>query len=201
MHTMDGGDTAGGLPDGAHINNANFNTPPDGTLADHADVPQPGTRYIAASSSDAFDNIGHEFTHGLSNRLVVDSMGNSTLNSYQGGAMGEGWSDFYSFDYLLSHQLVTNDRGKSGELMYDRYLSQEPRLHPQPRPSTARSASTRRLCKQIDGVGVGGYTLRRHRRPARPPRCTPPARSGPRRCGTSTSGSATRSRCAWSPPR
>ncbi len=64
--------------------------------------------YLAASSTEAFDNIGHEYTHGLSNRLVVDSMGFSTLNSYQAGAMGEGWGDFYSFDYLVTKQIATD---------------------------------------------------------------------------------------------
>lgn len=155
VHTMDGGNTADGLPDGAHTNNANFNTPPDG---------QPPTMqmylnqapYLAASSSNAFDNIGHEFTHGLSNRLVVDSQGNSTLNSYQAGAMGEAWGDFYSFDYLHTKGLA-KDTGAAGELMYDRYLSKD--------RAFTRSAAIdcpvdrdARLCKQIEEGGVGGYT-------------------------------------------
>ena len=44
----------------------------------------------------------HEYTHGLSNRLVVDADGNSTLNSIQAGAMGEAWSDCYAMDYLVN---------------------------------------------------------------------------------------------------
>ncbi len=156
VHTMDGGATAKGLPDGAHTNNANFNTPPDGQ-SPIMQMYLNQAPYIAASSSDAFDNIGHEYTHGLSNRLVVDPLGNSTLNSYQGGAMGEGWSDFYSFDYLLAHRLVT-DTKKSGELMYDRYLSRN-RAFTRSQAIDCAVGADARLCKQMDGVGVGGYTF------------------------------------------
>lgn len=155
VQTMDGANTAAGLPDDGHINNANFNTPPDG---------QPPVMqmylnrapYLAASSSNAFDNIGHEFTHGLSNRLVVDSTGNSTLNSYQAGGMGEGWGDFYSFDYLLSHKLTKNT-SKSGELMYDRYLSKN-RAMTRSEAIDCAVGKDAPLCQQVDGVGVGGYT-------------------------------------------
>ena len=42
----------------------------------------------------------HEYTHGLSNRLVVDPSGNSTLGNIQAGAMGEAWSDWYAMDFL-----------------------------------------------------------------------------------------------------
>ncbi|CAN5608437.1 hypothetical protein BH11ACT8_BH11ACT8_26040 [soil metagenome] len=156
VQTMDGGNTAGGLPDGAHVNNANFNTPPDGQ-APIMQMYLNYSPYLAASSSNAFDNIGHEYTHGLSNRLVVDSLGNSTLNSYQGGGMGEGWSDFYSFDYLLAHKLITNDPNKSGELMYDRYLSKD-RAYTRSEAIDCAVGDNARLCKQVGGVGVGGYT-------------------------------------------
>lgn len=158
VHTMDGADTADGLPDGGHVNNANFNTPPDGTSPIMQMYLNQGPGYLAASSTEAFDNIGHEYTHGLSNRLVVDSMGFSTLTSYQGGAMGEGWSDFYSFDYLVTKGLVRNDRRVDGELVYDRYLTKN-------RPYTRTAAidcavrpSTADLCLQLDGSATAGYT-------------------------------------------
>lgn len=156
VQTMDGGSTADGLPDGGHVNNANFNTPPDGQ-APIMQMYLNYSPYLAASSSNAFDNIGHEFTHGLSNRLVVDSGGNSTLNSYQAGGMGEGWGDFYSFDYLLAHHLIKNDPKKSGELMYDRYLSKD-RAYTRSQAIDCAVGDDARLCKQVDGVGVGGYT-------------------------------------------
>lgn len=158
VNTMDGADTADGLPDGAHVNNANFNTPPDGTSPTMQMYLNQAPGYLAASSTEALDNIGHEYTHGLSNRLVVDSMGFSTLSSYQAGAMGEGWSDFYSFDYLLTKGLVSNKNRVSGELMYDRYLTKN-------RPFTRTAAidcsvraSKAPLCLQLDGDKTAGYT-------------------------------------------
>ena len=39
----------------------------------------------------------HEYTHGLSNRLVGGGVGISAL---QPGGMGEGWSDFYGLALL-----------------------------------------------------------------------------------------------------
>jgi hypothetical protein len=52
--------------------------------------------FIAAMGSDEADIVYHENTHGLSNRLVVDAQGNSTLGNLQAGSMGEAWSDWYA---------------------------------------------------------------------------------------------------------
>lgn len=151
VHIMDGADTADGLPDGNHVNNANFSTPPDGTPP-VMQMYLNQAPYLAASSTNAFDNIGHEYTHGLSNRLVVDAQGFSTLNSYQAGAMGEGWSDFYSFDYLVHKGLVKNKQNVSGELMYDRYLSKD-RTYTRSQAIDCKIGKESRLCPG------GGYTF------------------------------------------
>ncbi len=121
LNGLDGAATDHGFPDGNHVNNANFNTPPDGRKP-RMQMYLNYSPYLAASSSDDFLTLGHEFTHGLSNRLVVNSNNRSTLNSYQAGAMGEGWSDFYAFDYLLARQLTTNTDAP-GELSLDLYLA------------------------------------------------------------------------------
>ena len=60
----------------------------------------------------------HEYTHGLSNRLVVDAGGNSTLISLQAGAMGEAWSDYYALDYLVTKGMVT-DTARNGEVLFE----------------------------------------------------------------------------------
>ncbi|MEZ5094181.1 M36 family metallopeptidase [Nocardioides sp.] len=108
--TMDGANTAGGVPDGAHLDNANMETPPDG-MAPRMQMylqHQPGTSYPdgdpfpANNTGDEGDTVYHEYTHGLSNRLVVDPTGNSGLLGQQAGSMGEAWSDFYAFDYLVA---------------------------------------------------------------------------------------------------
>jgi hypothetical protein len=44
----------------------------------------------------AFDStvVFHEFTHGITNRLVGGGMNQNSLDSPQSGGMGEGWSDY-----------------------------------------------------------------------------------------------------------
>ena len=59
-----------------------------------------GDPFLPANGGDEADIVYHEYTHGLSNRLVVDSTGNSTLLSQQAASMGEAWSDWYAMDYL-----------------------------------------------------------------------------------------------------
>jgi hypothetical protein len=54
----------------------------------------------AANGGDDAEVVYHEYTHGLSNRLVTTPDGVGALNSAQSGAMGEGWSDWYALDFL-----------------------------------------------------------------------------------------------------
>jgi hypothetical protein len=129
LQTLDGANTDGGLPDGNHIDNANMATPPDGT----APTMQmylwhfPGTTdaqdpYVPSSGAFDASILLHEYTHGLSNRLVVDAMGNSTLNSIQAGSMGEAWSDYYAEDYLTYQGFETNT-SKDGEILEGKYIT------------------------------------------------------------------------------
>jgi hypothetical protein len=128
LHALDGADTAAGFPDALHVNNANMATPPDGIppvmqmflfrTPGSTDEQQP--RLPASSSFDP-SVIQHEYVHGLSNRLVVDAGGNSTIASVQAGAMGEGWSDYYAMDHL-AHQGLQPDTAAPGEMLLGRYL-------------------------------------------------------------------------------
>ena len=111
--TSNGADSGNGLPDGNHIDQSVMATPPDGqapTLQLHLQH-QPGTSYptgdpyAPTNTGDQADTVYHEYAHGLSNRLVVDAHGNSTLGDVQAGAMGEGWSDWYAMDYLVAERL------------------------------------------------------------------------------------------------
>ena len=82
--------------DGGGTNNANFSTPPDGS---------PGRMQMYVFTGPTPDRDGdfdaeimiHEYTHGLSNRLVGGGVGISAL---QTRGMGEGWSDFYALCLL-----------------------------------------------------------------------------------------------------
>lgn len=82
-------------------NNANFSTPPDGS--------QPVMRMFEFDETNPFrdsdlaaDVIAHEYGHGVTNRLIGNGNG---LGGFQGGAMGEGWSDFQS---LMVHARATD---------------------------------------------------------------------------------------------
>jgi Fungalysin metallopeptidase (M36)/Viral BACON domain/Fungalysin/Thermolysin Propeptide Motif len=82
--------------DGSGTNNANFSTPADGS---------PGRMQMYNFTGPNPDRDGdfdqeiiiHEYTHGLSNRLVGGGVGMSALQSR---GMGEGWSDFYGLCLL-----------------------------------------------------------------------------------------------------
>jgi hypothetical protein len=128
LNALDGANTDNGLPDGAHIDNANMSTPPEGNppLMQMYLFHFPGTTdeeepYLPTSSAFDPSVIYHEYTHGLSNRLVVDADGNSTLLSLQSRSMGEAWSDYYAMDYLVSQGLEP-DTNASGEVLEGKYL-------------------------------------------------------------------------------
>jgi extracellular elastinolytic metalloproteinase len=103
----DGANTAGGLPDSNHQLNANMSTQQDGVPPRMQMYLFPGTGLNntspSANGGDDASVIYHEYTHGLSHRLVKLPNGLPALNSFQANAMGEAWSDWYAMDYLVSH--------------------------------------------------------------------------------------------------
>jgi len=83
--------------DGSGFNNANFSTPPDGGAGRMQMYLFDGPSPDRDGDLDA-EVMCHEYTHGLSNRLLGGGVGISEL---QPRGMGEGWSDFYA-ESLLS---------------------------------------------------------------------------------------------------
>jgi extracellular elastinolytic metalloproteinase len=129
LQTLDGADTANGFPDANHIDNANMATPPDGTpptmqmyLWHYPGTTDAQDPYVPGSGAFDASILLHEYTHGLSNRLVVDASGNSTLNSIQAGSMGEAWSDYYAEDYL-TYKGFENNTSKDGEILEGKYIT------------------------------------------------------------------------------
>ncbi len=130
----DGGGNTVGLPDPLHTDNANMATPPDGTsprmqmylwhdpLTDFLTGDPTVDPFLPSSGSDEADIVYHEYTHGLSNRLVVDGFGNSTLGNFQAGSMGEAWSDWYAMDFLVNQGYFT-DTAADGELRIGPYVA------------------------------------------------------------------------------
>ena len=119
---LDGADTARdpdtdelvGLPDQDHFNNANFTTLPEGEpglMQIYLWQPDPNSSNDFGGYDGANDAslVYHEYTHGLSNRLVTDAQGFGALNTAQAGALGEGWSDFYAMDFIEAEGHETDD--------------------------------------------------------------------------------------------
>ncbi|MFM2082107.1 MAG: hypothetical protein RL380_798 [Verrucomicrobiota bacterium] len=82
--------------DGSGVNNANMSTPADGGAPRMQMYVFSGPTPRRDGDLDA-DIILHEYTHGLSGRLVGGGIGISAL---QTSGMGEGWSDFYALALL-----------------------------------------------------------------------------------------------------
>jgi hypothetical protein len=152
----DGANTANGLPDANHVDNANMNTPPDGTpprMQMYLFVPS--ARFLAGNSGDESDVVYHEYTHGLSNRLVVDADGLSTLGDVQAGAMGEAWSDWYAMDYLADKGLQ-KDTKTIGDVRVGRYVDGGGTIRSEPLDCPV--GTTAAACPGTPSAGPGGYT-------------------------------------------
>lgn len=82
--------------DGGGTNNANFSTPPDGS------APRMQMYLWSGGYDGDFDQtvILHEYTHGLSTRLIGGPDYVDGLTGPQSGGMGEGWSDWYALTVL-----------------------------------------------------------------------------------------------------
>jgi extracellular elastinolytic metalloproteinase len=103
--TLVGADLRGnGKP--ALLNNSTMYAPPDGRpglmslylfrrTQEDREVP-------AADAAGDASVIFHEYTHGLSARLVTMPDGSEALFGPQSGALSEGWSDWYALDALVA---------------------------------------------------------------------------------------------------
>jgi hypothetical protein len=171
-HAGDGADTGVSgeflglhMPDLDHVNNANMFTPPDGQS------PQMQmylfTSFTGNFNSDPTPDVNggddasvvyHEYTHGLSNRLITYANGWGALDSFQSGAMGEGWSDWYAMDFLVGEGFAPNT-GAVGDVKLDRYVGNNlPTLRTEGLDCPVVSATS--ACPGGDDTGSdGGYTL------------------------------------------
>ena len=152
----DGANTADGLPDNNHVDNANMSTPPDGIpprMQMYLFVPS--SRFLTGNSGDESDVVYHEYTHGLSNRLVVDAGGVSTLGDVQAGAMGEAWSDWYAMDYLVDKGLE-KDTKALGEVRVGKYVTGGATIRTEPLDCPVGAVGA--ACPGTTAAGPGGYT-------------------------------------------
>jgi extracellular elastinolytic metalloproteinase len=163
--SLDGADSEGdGGPDFNHVNNANMNTPPDGQsprmqlfLFEYSEA----TPYFDYNGDDAA-TVWHEYTHGLSNRLVVDESGEGALNSAHAGAMGEAWSDWYAEDLLVREGLETDSPDLSGEIDLGEpsdAIRHATRFSAIDCPVGQGSSDPESACPGGVSTGPGGFTL------------------------------------------
>ncbi|MGC4111104.1 MAG: M36 family metallopeptidase [Nocardioides sp.] len=153
-----------GLPDEEHVDDAYMVTPPDGTsptmhlFLNH----RPFHGYPRAdpwsptNTADAADTVFHEYTHGLSGRLVVDVRGRGTLDPVQGDSMGEAWSDWYALDYLVDRHLQ-RDRPGLADVRMGRYEGAG-MLEDRTEPIDCRVGQATTSCTGGDSGHGGGYT-------------------------------------------
>jgi extracellular elastinolytic metalloproteinase len=111
-----------------------------------------GTSYDVNPADDALV-VYHEYTHGMTNRLVTDGSGFPALNGAQPGAMDEGFADFYALD-ALNGQGFEPDSAAPGELAAGKYEHDALRTQPFDCPVGAAPAA----CPGTPGAGSGGYT-------------------------------------------
>ncbi|MEV6635689.1 M36 family metallopeptidase [Actinoplanes sp. NPDC051470] len=106
-------------------NNANQTSPPDGVQpVTNLFLFQPTAGAIYAPCVDsAFDMtfIAHEYAHTISNRMIAGP--DTRLNSSQGNAMGESWSDLIAMEFLYEHGLTPPG---NSPFVIGGYLSDEP---------------------------------------------------------------------------
>jgi extracellular elastinolytic metalloproteinase len=164
VETDDGANLVAGLPDDNHRDNANMFTPPDGQsptmqmylffngqFSDGSDSP-----FRDVNGGDDASVVYHEYTHGLSNRLVTDADGAGALNSAQAGAMGEAWSDWYAKDFL-NDEGFQPDTAADGEVDMGAYVDATPhQIRTQPLDCPVDSTSP--ACPGTPTAGAGGYT-------------------------------------------
>jgi hypothetical protein len=130
--TDDGADTDGsGGPDANHSNNANMLTPPDGEsprmqMYLFTDSDDPDTLdFRDINGGDDSGVVWHEYTHGLSNRLVINDDGSGAVNTAQAGAMGEAWSDWYASDNQVREGLKSDALATAGEIDVGAYSDRD----------------------------------------------------------------------------
>ncbi len=191
----DGANTAGnGFPDQNHVDNANMGTQQDGIpprmqmyLFPYGGISANGPDM---NGGDEADVVYHEYTHGLSNRLVTYSNGVPALGAIQSRMMGEAWSDWYAMDYLNVKGYDSDDIGTIGDVA-GRLLRQRRLDDPQRADGLPRRRHLPHLLHRRQHRACRWLHLRRHVEGHRPgPRSTPTVRSGARRCGRSVRTSA-----------
>jgi hypothetical protein len=155
--------TSCGFPDSHHVVNANMATQQDG-------IPPRMQMYLFpagflnfgapdANGGDDASVIYHEYTHGLSSRLVTFPNGVPSLVGFQAGSMGEAWSDWYAMDFLIA-QGYDADTSAIGDVQVGFFVGGGTTvpLRSEPMDCPADGNSHGGVCPGGSSTGPGGYT-------------------------------------------
>ena len=155
----DGANTDGsGGPDDNHTNNANMATEQDGVSPRMQMYLFDSNNFVDSNGGDEADVVYHEYTHGLSHRLITDAQGFPRLDGEEAGAMGEGWSDWYAMDYLVSQNLDT-DTSTTGDVFLGFYVSGAQHLIRSMSMDCPVGTPANSDCQSSFTSHQGGYTL------------------------------------------
>jgi extracellular elastinolytic metalloproteinase len=111
LGNVQAGALTGGAPTYEGRDNANqiaLNDGIPGITNQYLFQPIAGAFYGPCVDGDLDTSVfGHEYTHAISNRMVGGP--DDGLTGFQGGAMGESWSDLVALEYLHAHDYVPAD--------------------------------------------------------------------------------------------
>jgi extracellular elastinolytic metalloproteinase len=153
VRTDDGANLNAGFPNPQHIDNANMVTPPDGqrpTMQMFLFVNSgQASPFRDVNGGDDAAVVYHEYTHGLSNRLIKDLSGAGALDLAQPAAMGEAWSDWYAKDLVVKENPGI-DTAADGEVDMGAYVDTAHQIRTQAIDCSVGSTAA--------GCPHGGYT-------------------------------------------
>ena len=115
-------------------------------------------RVPCVNGGDDASILYHEYTHGLSNRLVTDAAGIGALNTAQAGAMGEGWGDWYAKDFIVN-QFPQLDTAAPAEVDMGDYIDLIPHsIRRQALDCPVTGATALQCPPGFGNTGSGGFT-------------------------------------------
>jgi extracellular elastinolytic metalloproteinase len=156
-------DDGAAITDGTHRLNANMSTQQDGLPPRMQMYLFPGGGMNAgsptANGGDDASVIYHEYTHGLSHRLVKLASGVPALGTFQSDSMGEAWSDWYAMDFLMAHGFDT-DTATVGDVQVGYFIDGGTTvpLRSEPMDCPADGNSYGGVCSGGQTPHFGGYT-------------------------------------------
>ena len=143
------------------LNNASMYTPPDGTSPQmQLFLFRRDPTHPTGPTADAADDatvVFHEYTHGLSGRLVTMPDGSEALYGAQSSAMSEGWSDWYALDELVAQGYQADT--PRADVPVGEWISGGPGVRPQFADCLPSSRGAGCAAPAGGTAGPGGFTL------------------------------------------